>query len=58
MILIFSIKNDSTQLFIKILEEISFTVQSIPSTSPSPVTALHGMIAQCLVVMESSSKNF
>lgn len=31
-----------------ILAEMSFTIQSIPSTSPSPVTALQGQIFQCL----------
>jgi len=42
----------------KILEEISYTSQSIPSNNPSPVTALQGIIAQCLVVISSNSKNF
>lgn len=37
---------------------ISLTIQSMPSNSPSPVLALHPMIPQCLVVIESSSKYY
>ena len=36
---------------------ISYTIQSIPSNSPSPVTALQGIIPQCLVEILSNYKN-
>lgn len=39
-----------------ILLAISVTIQSIPATKPSPVTAEHAIIPQCLVSIESSSR--
>lgn len=42
----------------KILLAISLTIQSMPSIKPSPVTALHGIIPQCLVEISSKAKNF
>jgi len=41
-----------------ILEAISLTNQSIPSSNPSPVLAEHGMIPQCLDTIVSNSKNY
>ena len=43
---------------INILELISDMIQSIPFSSPSPVSPQQGIIIQCLVVMESSSRTF
>ena len=37
-----------------IREEMSFTSHSTPSTSPSPVTALHAITVQCLPLIDSS----
>ena len=45
------------QLSINILDAISVTTQSIPSINPSPVTAEHGMIPQCLVDISSKARN-
>jgi len=46
------------QFIIKILEAMSLTIQSIPSINPSPVTALQGILPQCLVEISSNYKNF
>lgn len=35
---------------------MSVTIQSIPSSNPSPVTAEHATIPQCLVSIKSNSK--
>lgn len=43
---------------INILELISDIIQSIPFSSPSPVNPQHGIIIQCLVVIESKSRSF
>lgn len=40
----------------KILLAISVTIQSIPSKSPSPVTAEQAIIPQCLVSTKSNSR--
>lgn len=44
------------QFIINILLEISVTIQSIPSSNPSPVNAEQAMIPQCLVWIKSNSK--
>lgn len=50
-------KRNGNQFSMNILEAISLTIQSIPSMSPSPVTAEQGMIPQCLVDISSNCKN-
>ena len=40
---------------VKILELISVVIQLIPSNSLSPVTALHGVICQWCVLIDSNS---
>lgn len=52
----FTLLNHS-QLSMNILDAISVTTQSIPSISPSPVTAEQGIIPQCLVDMSSNARN-
>ena len=37
---------------------MSFTIQSTPYKSPSPVLALHPMIPQCRVAIESKSRYY
>ena len=41
---------------VKILELISVVIQLIPSNSLSPVMALHGVICQWWVLIDSKSK--
>ena len=40
---------------VNILEHISVVIQLIPSRSLSPVTALHAVICQWCILMESNS---
>ena len=51
-----STNRQTTQSMVKILEAISPIIQSIPSSSFSPVTALQPRICQWWVLMSSSSK--
>jgi len=43
---------------VNILEHISVVIQLTPSNSLSPVTALHAVICQWCVLMESSSSAY
>lgn len=43
---------------VNILEHISVVIQLTPSKSLSPVTALHAVICQWCVLMESSSSAY
>jgi hypothetical protein len=49
-------QNYNNHMYVNSLPAISFTIQSTPYNSPSPVLALHPIIPQCLVAIVSRSR--